>query len=113
MIALSLALFGFSIPNLSDQSSLLTDFSIPERGRPADRDRRRHARAAADHDRAAWCVVVAYEIYRRRDWLIGRRLVDVRADREPRLAGAVVRDLAAAAGGAGDEPVVCAGRRCS
>ena len=29
MIALSLALFGLSIPNLSDQSSLLTDFSIP------------------------------------------------------------------------------------
>jgi hypothetical protein len=29
LAALSLALFGFSIPNLSDQSTLLTDFSIP------------------------------------------------------------------------------------
>jgi Glycosyltransferase family 87 len=29
LLALSLALFGFSIPNLSDQSTLLTDFSIP------------------------------------------------------------------------------------
>ena len=26
---MSLALFGFSLPNLSDQSTLLTDFSIP------------------------------------------------------------------------------------
>jgi alpha-1,6-mannosyltransferase len=29
LIALSLALFGLSIPNLQDQSTLLTDFSIP------------------------------------------------------------------------------------
>ena len=29
LIVLSLALFGLSIPNLSDQSSLLTPFSIP------------------------------------------------------------------------------------
>jgi hypothetical protein len=29
LIALSIALFGLSIPNLQDQSTLLTDFSIP------------------------------------------------------------------------------------
>lgn len=29
LIAMSVALFGFSIPNLQDQSTLLTDFSIP------------------------------------------------------------------------------------
>jgi hypothetical protein len=29
LVALSLALFGFSLPNLSDQTTLLTDFSIP------------------------------------------------------------------------------------
>lgn len=29
LAALSIALFGFSIPNLADQSTLLTDFSIP------------------------------------------------------------------------------------
>jgi hypothetical protein len=29
LVAMSLALFGFSLPNLQDQSTLLTDFSIP------------------------------------------------------------------------------------
>jgi uncharacterized membrane protein len=29
LVAMSLALFGLSLPNLSDQSTLLTDFSIP------------------------------------------------------------------------------------
>ena len=29
LVAMSLALFGFALPNLSDQSTLLTDFSIP------------------------------------------------------------------------------------
>jgi hypothetical protein len=29
LVALSLALFGFTIPNLQDQSTLLTDFSVP------------------------------------------------------------------------------------
>ena len=29
LVALSLALFGFSLPNLQDQSTLLTDFSVP------------------------------------------------------------------------------------
>jgi hypothetical protein len=30
LLAMSLALFGFSLPNLSQQSTLLTDFSIPQ-----------------------------------------------------------------------------------
>ena len=70
MIALSLALFGLSIPNLSDQSSLLTDFSIPNivglvigigGGAPGLLKV------------AIVCVVlvVAYEVYRERDWLTG------------------------------------------
>lgn len=70
MIALSLAMFGFSIPNLSDQSSLLTDFSIPNivglaigigGGTPGLLKV------------AIVCVVlvVVYEIYRERDWLAG------------------------------------------
>jgi glycosyl transferase family 87 len=70
MIALSLALFGFSIPNLSDQSSLLTDFSIPNivglaigigGGTPGLLKV------------AIVCVVlvVVYEVYRERDWLAG------------------------------------------
>lgn len=29
LVAMSLALFGFSLPNLQDQSTLLTDFSVP------------------------------------------------------------------------------------
>jgi hypothetical protein len=70
MIALSLALFGLSLPNLSDQASLLTDFSIPNvvglligigGGSPG------LLRIMS----AGVVVVVAYEIYRRRDWLTG------------------------------------------
>ncbi len=30
LVVVSLALFGFSLPNLSDQSTLLTYFSIPQ-----------------------------------------------------------------------------------
>ncbi len=52
MIALSLLLFGLTIPNLSDQSALLTDFSIPNIVGLADRGRRRHAMATqAGHRR--------------------------------------------------------------
>jgi hypothetical protein len=70
MIALSLALYGFSLPNLSDQASLLTDFSIPNvvglligigGGSPG----------LLRIMTAGVVVVVAYEIYRRRDWLTG------------------------------------------
>ncbi|HEY3725786.1 MAG TPA: glycosyltransferase family 87 protein [Solirubrobacteraceae bacterium] len=70
LIAISVSLFGLSIPNLSDQSSLLTDFSIPNLfglaigiggGAPA------LLRLA----NVAVVLVVAYEVYRRRDWLIG------------------------------------------
>jgi alpha-1,6-mannosyltransferase len=70
MIALSLALFGFSIPNLSDQSSLLTDFSVPNiiglllgigGGTPG------LLRVMS----VIVVLVIAYEVYRRRDWLTG------------------------------------------
>jgi hypothetical protein len=70
LVALSLALFGFSIPNLSDQSSLLTDFSIPNLvglvigvggGTPG------LLRIAT----VAVVLVVAHQVYRRRDWLSG------------------------------------------
>jgi Glycosyltransferase family 87 len=70
MVALSLALFGFSIPNLSDQSSLLTDFSIPNivglaigigGGTPG------LLKVAI----ACVVLVVGYEVYRERDWLAG------------------------------------------
>ena len=67
--ALILALFGFSLPNLSQQSSLLTDFSIPNLfglvigvgGTPGI------LRLAT----VLVVVVVGYEVYRRRDWLSG------------------------------------------
>ena len=68
LIALSLSLFGLSIPNLSDQSSLLTDFSFPNvfglligigGGTPG----------LLHLASFAVVVVVVYEVYRRRDWL--------------------------------------------
>jgi hypothetical protein len=68
LIALSLLLFGLSIPNLSDQSTLLTDFSIPNMfglaigiggGTPG------LLRVA----NVALVVAVAYLIRRRGDWL--------------------------------------------
>jgi hypothetical protein len=68
MLALYPLLFGSSIPNLSDQSSLLTDFSIPNLvglllgiggGTPA------LLKVAT----VAVVVVVAYEVWRRREWL--------------------------------------------
>ena len=43
-------------------------------------------------------VTVALLLRRRRDWLAGRGLGDVRADRQPGVAGAVVSGVAAAAG---------------
>ena len=68
LIALSLALFGFSLPNLSDQSTLLTYFSIPQvvglvlhigGGTPT-------VLKVAD---VLLVVVVLYLLWRRRDWL--------------------------------------------
>jgi hypothetical protein len=68
MIALQLALFGLAIPNLSDQSALLTDFSLPNifgliigigGGAPG------LLRVA----NVAVVLVVAFQVYRRRDWL--------------------------------------------
>ena len=70
MIVLSLALFGFSLPNLSDQSSLLTDFSIPNLvglaiglggGAPG------LLRVMS----VLVVVVIGYEVWRRHDWLVG------------------------------------------
>ncbi len=99
LVAGSIALFGSSLPNLSDQSTLLTDFSIPQvvglvigigggtpgpvgdRQGPGGTDRGLHGVAGA---RLA----------------LGCRVGDPGADREPGLADAVVRDLAAAVGGA-------------
>jgi hypothetical protein len=68
LAALSLSLFGFSIPNLSDQSSLLTDFSFPNLfglliGIGGGTPGLLHLASFAV------VVVVAYEVYRRRDWL--------------------------------------------
>lgn len=70
MIVLSLALFGLSLPNLVDQSALLTDFSIPNLvglvigaggGAP-------WLLKVAD---VAVVVVVAHQVLRRRDWMAG------------------------------------------
>jgi len=70
LVGSSLALFGLSIPNLSDQSSLLTDFSIPNLvglaigvggGAPA------LLKVAT----VAVVLVVAHQVYRRSDWLAG------------------------------------------
>jgi hypothetical protein len=70
LIALSLAMFGLSIPNLAQQSSLLTDFSIPNLvgiligaggGTPF------LLKVAI----VGVVVVVAYQLYRGRDWLAG------------------------------------------
>jgi len=68
LFAMTLALFGLSIPNLSDQSSLLTDFSIPNLfglaigiggGTPG----------LLKLATVGVVVVIAYQVYRRRDWL--------------------------------------------
>jgi hypothetical protein len=70
LAALSLSLFGLSIPNLSDQSSLLTNFSFPNLfglliGVGGGTPGLLHLASFAV------VVVVAYEVYRRRDWLVG------------------------------------------
>jgi hypothetical protein len=70
LIALSLALFGFSLPNLSTQSSLLTAFSVPNLlgdaiGAGGGATWLLHL---AD---AAVVLVVAWLVARRRDWLSG------------------------------------------
>jgi hypothetical protein len=70
LAALSLALFGFTIPNLQDQSTLLTDFSVPNvvgdliglgGGTPL------LLRAA----NLALVATVIYFLRRRRDWIGG------------------------------------------
>jgi hypothetical protein len=68
LLVLDLALFGLSIPNLSDQSTLLTEFSFPNLfglligvggGTPG------LLKLAS----AALVLFVAHQIYRRREWL--------------------------------------------
>ena len=70
LIALSLALFGLSIPNLAQQSSLLTDFSIPNMvgdvigaggGTPF----------LLNLAIVGVVAVVIHQLTRRRDWLAG------------------------------------------
>jgi hypothetical protein len=70
LAALSLVLFGLSVPNLQDQSTLLTDFSIPNMvglaigiggGTPA------LLRVA----NVALVAAVLYQLRRNRDWLSG------------------------------------------
>ncbi|HET9104260.1 MAG TPA: glycosyltransferase family 87 protein [Solirubrobacteraceae bacterium] len=70
MIALSLAMFGLSLPNLVDQSALLTDFSIPNLvgdligaggGAP-------WLLKVAD---VAVVAVVIFQLQRRREWMAG------------------------------------------
>jgi hypothetical protein len=68
LLTLDLAMFGLSIPNLSDQSTLLTDFSFPNLfglligiggGTPQ----------LLTLANLALVLFVAHEIYRRREWL--------------------------------------------
>ena len=68
LLVLDLALFGLSIPNLSDQSTLLTDFSFPNLfglligvggGTPG----------LLKLANVALVLFVAYQVYRRREWL--------------------------------------------
>ncbi|MGO9960118.1 MAG: glycosyltransferase family 87 protein [Solirubrobacteraceae bacterium] len=70
MLALSLALFGFSLPNLSQQSSLLTGYSIPNLTGLL-----LHLGGATPLLLKAAAVgvvlVVAHQFYRNRDWLAG------------------------------------------
>ena len=107
LLVMSLILFGFSIPNLSQQGSLLTPFSFPNLFGVLDRGRRRYLGRAATRGRRARGRGRA-AAPPRRGLALARRLGDVRADREPRVGDAVVRDLAAAAGRARVEPAAAA-----
>ncbi len=85
------------MPNLADQSTLLTDFSVPNlvgvwRSGWAAR------RGCCELATVALVASVIYLLRRRRRLARGRGLGDARADPQPRLAGALVRGLAAAAG---------------
>jgi hypothetical protein len=70
LVALSVALFGFSIPNLQDQSTLLTDFSIPN----VLGDLLRVGGGTPLLLRIANVIVVLvvlFQLQRRREWLAG------------------------------------------
>ena len=69
LVALDLVLFGFSLPNLSQQSTLLTDFSFPNLfglllgvGGTA---------VILKIATVSVVLVVAYQFYRNRDWITG------------------------------------------
>jgi hypothetical protein len=68
LVALSVALFGLSMPNLSDQSTLLTDFSIPNLAGLA-LGLGGGAPALLRMANVALVLVVALLIRRRRDWM--------------------------------------------
>ena len=111
LVATSLALFGPVIPNLQDQSTLLTDFSIPNivgivlhvgGGTPLVLTARQHRLGR----HRPGLSTTSRGLDRR------CRVVDARVGREPRLAGAVVRDLGAAARSARHERAAAScGRR--
>jgi hypothetical protein len=70
LVVLSVALFGFSFPNVHDQSRLVTDLSIPNMV----------GWAIGAHGAASWVVnamqvvivgVVVWQLLRRREWLSG------------------------------------------
>ena len=97
LVALHLALFGFTVPNLQDQSTLLTDLSVPNvvgdllglgGGTPM------LLRVAQSRRRRDGPLLAASQGPRLDR---GRRLVDVRARAQPRVARAVVRHLGAPA----------------
>ena len=96
LLVLSLIFFGTSIPNLSQQSTLLTNFSIPNLvgliggvggTPPAAQARRRDRRRGPALPLPAPAQPLA----------VGCRMGDVRADPQPLLGGPLVRHLGAAA----------------
>ena len=100
---MSLALFGPHLPNLSDQSTLLTPFSITNLfGLLIGADG--GAPWVLKLATVALVVCVAWLLYRRARLVGLGGLGDGGADRQPGLADALVCDLGAAAGRPGHEP---------
>ena len=108
LLAMDLALFGFALPNLSDQATLLTNWSFPNLfGLVA-------GLGGGTHGVLRLCNVALVIIDRAADppptrLAVGRGLGHIRADPQPRLAGPVVRGVAAPAGGAEHEPEAAPG----
>jgi len=70
MVALSLALFGFSLPNLHDQATLLTSFSIPMWAATSSASAAARRRCCVWRT-SRWCWVVVVLLRRGRDWVSG------------------------------------------